>query len=324
MDKIYSNLLINNIDLTNRLVMAPMASSNADIYGRITTDTLKYYDERTIGGRFGLVVVEHSYVDISGRAGKDQISVADDACIEGLSLLANKIHKNGSKAIVQINHSGIVANHGIEGFTSVAPSMIDVPLKGYPDKELTIEEINSIKDYFLEAGRRVIEAGFDGIEIHSAHGYLLNLFYSPLSNIRNDEYGSNLRNRVRLHTSIIKGLREKLGNKFLLALRLGAKDYLDGGSTVEDAIEAGKIFQDNGLDILDISGGLQGSLRTEKNKAPGYFSKESKAIKAELNIPVITTGGVKTKEFAEELLINGCSDLVGIGRAIYQNSKWGI
>ncbi len=217
-----------------------------------------------------------------------------------------------------LTHAGSAAEEKITGSLSVAPSAVENPRSktGIPDV-LTGDEIKGIVTVFAEAARRVKEAGFDGVEIHSAHSYLLNQFYSPL-NKRDDEYGGNVLNRIRIHLEI----RENVGEDFTLILRLGAADYIEGGTTVEDSITAAREFEKAGVDILDISGGVCGSSIPGAAPTQGYFSPLSEAVKKNVSIPVILTGGITEAESAEQLLAENKADLIGVGRAILQDSDW--
>lgn len=176
---------------------------------------------------------------------------------------------------------------------------------------------------FKDAAKRVKDAGFDGVELHSAHGYLLNQFYSPITNKRNDEYGGDLLGRIKIHLEIIKAIRETVGVDFPILLRLGACDYIDGGTTIEDSIRAAVEFEKAGVDMLDISGGLYGSsIPGVKVEKQGYFSELTQAIKEVVSIPVILTGGITEVCAAEELLSSGKTDLIGVGRAMLKDSMW--
>ena len=178
---------------------------------------------------------------------------------------------------------------------------------------------------FKEAARRVKEAGFDGVEIHSAHGYLLNQFFSPLSNKRTDEYGKDIMGRIKIHLEVIKAVREAVGKDFPVLLRLGASDYMEGGSTIEHSKIAAVEFEKAGVDILDISGGFCGFMipaASEQEQDQGYFSSLTSAIKEVVSMPVILTGGITETSAAERLLSQGKADLIGIGRAIYKDSQW--
>lgn len=187
--------------------------------------------------------------------------------------------------------------------------------------ELTKNEIEDIVNDFKKAASRVKEAGFDGVEIHSAHGYLLNQFFSPLSNKRIDEYGGGVNNRIRIHLEVIKAVREVVGKDFPVLLRLGASDYMEGGSTIEDSKIAAKEFEKAGIDILDVSGGFCG-YNVPGVSEQGYFASLTEEIKKVVSMPVILTGGITEAKAAEKLLADGKADLIGVGRAIYKDSKW--
>ncbi len=320
MSIINSKLQLKNIELKNRLVMPPMASSRADDSGTVTDRLCNYYCEKTRG--FGLVIVEHAFVSIEGKAHRAQLSIAEDSNLPGLRRLAETIHANGAKVFAQISHAGGAA----EGSSDlISASAVKSPF-AKPDakcpREMTEADIKKLIADFGAAAVRARDAGFDGVELHSAHYYLLNQFYSPLVNRRTDEYtGSSLEGRLRLHKEIINEVRRLTGADFPIALRLGACDYAEGGTTLEDSVQAARMLEDAGVDLLDISGGLCGPYRPNV-KHEGYFKELSAAIKQAVSIPVILTGGITTAEGAETLLEDGAADLIGIGRALLKDSVW--
>ena len=315
--------------LHNRMVKAPIFSNSCS-KGHVTKETEQHYDERTRGGRFGLVVVEHTYVRKDGMAAPTQLSSSDDSDIEGLKRLCDIIHRNGSKAILQLNHAGCGAEREWTGVQPVSSSNVSIScgLPGSaPNPEaphpLTINEIRDMENYYVRAAARAMKAGFDGINLHSAHGYFLNQFYSPIANKRTDCYnGYTLEGRIRIHLELIPMIRQVIGEKALFALRLGGCDYTAGGSTVEDAVAACKEFEKAGVDLLDISGGTCSFIR-KGHPEPGYFGDVSRAVKEAVSIPVLLTGGVKKPADAEELLQKGMADLIGTGRAITADPSWG-
>ena len=306
----------------NRLVMPPMATAKSDEDGSLTKDILDYYNEKSEGGYIGLIIIEHSFVCKQGKASDRQLSISKDSDVDKLKELANIIHKNGSKAVMQINHAGSAASKTVTGIDVLGPSAVSNPFKSDTiPKELSIEEIKDIISQFKNAALRVKEAGFDGVEIHSAHGYLLNQFMSPLTNKRTDQYGGNLQGRIKLHLDIIKEVRSSVGQEFPILLRLGASDYMEGGTTIEDSIASAKEFEKAGLDMLDISGGFcRYSLPGHSEQ--GYFAPLSKAIKESVSIPVIVAGGITDVNVAEEILSDDKADLIGVARAILKDSKW--
>lgn len=310
------SLKINNKILRNRIVMPPMATRKAE-NGGPSHEQIEYYKKRAVGT--GLIIVEHAYVSPEGMASIGQLSMADDSIISAYQKLTDAVHQEGALILAQISHAGAYAKTMGE---KIAPSAyafkdgMDLP------KEMTKDDIKRIVKCFADASIRAKKAGFDGVEIHSAHGYLLTQFYSPLTNKRADEYGfQNLESRTKIHREIIRAIRESAGSNFILALRFGGCDYMEGGSKIEDIPKASTIFEDEGIDLLDISGGLC-AYTLKENDNPGWFSDSSKAAKSAVNIPVILTGGIKTKEDAEKFLIDGSCDLVGIGREMMKNPNW--
>lgn len=314
-------LKIGNLTLSNRLIMPPMATSKAEVDGKVSKEVLDYYAKKSEGGYISLVIIEHSYIKQDGKASEHQLSISNDSVVEGLKKLANVIHSNGSKTVMQINHAGSAASKEVTGSDPVGPSAVANPRLGNTPKELTKCEIKEIINSFKEAARRTYQAGFDGVEIHSAHGYLLDQFFSPLTNKRTDEYGGDIYNRIRIHLEVIKAVREVTGKDFTILLRLGASDYMEGGATIEDSKIAAAEFEKAGVDIIDISGGFNGFIMPNTTEQ-GYFSLLSTAIKEVVSIPVILTGGVTQVGAAEKLLMDKKADLIGVGRAIYKDSNW--
>lgn len=322
MSHLLEPLTIGALTLKNRLVLPPMATSKARPDGSISDGLLAYYEEKLRGGALGLGITEHCFISEQGRNRIGQLSVADDAMVEGLSALAGIFHRNGVPAVVQISHAGAASVEPDKPL--VGPSDIVTSLgSGRVPRALTAEEAADIPYQFAAAARRVKEAGFDGVEIHSAHGYLLNQFLSPLTNHRADRYGGPLENRIRLHMETIHAVRDEVGSDFLLLLRLGARDYLDGGTVIDDSIEAALRFEEAGVDVLDVTGGLTGYVRPGTDE-PGYFSELSAPIKSAVSAPVILTGGVTEAAQAERLLARGAADLIGVGRAMLHDSAWAI
>jgi 2,4-dienoyl-CoA reductase-like NADH-dependent reductase (Old Yellow Enzyme family) len=238
-----------------------------------------------------------------------------------LKELANIIHKNGSKAIMQLNHAGSLSRSEVT-LNTVGPSAVLNPrkLNDTVPRELKKEEIKEIVEKFKLAAIRSKEAGFDGVEIHSAHGYLLNQFLSPLTNKRADEYGNGIYGRIKFHLEVIKAVREAVGNSHVL-IRIGASDYMEGGTSIEDLKVAAKSFEESGVDMIDITGGMCGFILPD-NKEQGYFSELSETVKSVVKIPVILTGGITEASAAEKLLMEEKADFIGVGRAILNDSGW--
>jgi len=295
------------INLKNRLIMPPMATAKSETNGRITQDLIDYYDEKSKGGYISLIIIEHSYISEDGKASKNQISIAEDSVIDDLRKLSDVIHKNGSKTVMQINHAG---SRALEVGNSIHRGPI-----------IDKDEIKEIIYNFRKAAIRVKEAGFDGVEIHSAHNYLLNQFLSPITNKREDEYGGNIHGRIRIHLDVIKAVREAVGEEFPILIRLGATDDDVEGLTLKDAVEAAKCLEKAGVDMIDVSGGMCRYMPSNSNEQ-GYFSTQSEEIKKAVNIPVMLTGGITDPYIADRMLENGKADFIGVGRAILYDSLW--
>ncbi|MDK0751686.1 NADH:flavin oxidoreductase [Clostridium perfringens] len=319
---IKDRVISNNIEFKNRVIMPPMATAKADQEGHITDEILNYYKEKTSCKLFSAVIVEHSYVDKRGKAHNNQASISNDSDIEGMSNLAKIIKNNNSLAILQISHAGSMAKKSATGMDPVAPSEILNPSGRATDMpvELSVNEIEEIKNKFIDAAERAKKSGFDGVELHSAHAYLLDQFLSPLTNKRKDEYGGNIYGRIKLHLDIIKGIRERLGKDYPLFLRMGAGDFMEGGLSKEDSVIATKEFEKAGVDVIDISGGM--CFYAIKDTRAGYFDVVSKPIFEAVNIPVILTGGVKKGTDIIDILNRNVCDLVGIGRSVLKDSDW--
>lgn len=314
-------LATGKITFKNRLIYPPITIAKASPDGRVTEESLAYYEDKMRGGSFSLAIVEHCYIMQEGKASGRQVSIADDTAIQGLAKLARVIKGAGTKAVVQMNHAGSCTSTDVTGMPLKGVSPIQNPRQGGIPEEMTKAEISKVVNAFAAAAERGKNAGYDGVEIHSAHSYLLNQFYSPLTNQRTDEYGGTLENRLKIHLEVIEAVRKAVGREYPIFLRLGACDHLSGGNTVEDAVKAAVILEDAGIDVLDVSGGMCGYVNPENSNA-GYFGEESSAIKKAVRIPVITTGGVKKPREVEELLQAGAGDLIGVGRTVMQDSAW--
>lgn len=318
-------LVIHGVKLTSRLVMPPMASGKPNPDGTVSDNLLDYYAEKSQGGYLGLVITEHAFVCQQGKAHGGQLSIAQGGDIPGLRRLVDILHGNGVKAVAQISHAGGAANPQDTGMEPVSASAVKSPrakAEASTPRAMRVEEIQTVVEAFAQGARRAKEAGFDGVELHAAHGYLLNQFYSPLTNQRSDAYtGSTLTGRLRFLLEAVEAVRETVGQGFLLAVRLGAGDDLPGGTTLEDSVRACQLLEQAGVDLLDISGGFCGPYRGG-SKEQGYFSDWSQAIKQVVSAPVLVTGGITQPEAACRLLEEGKADLIGVGRALLKDSLW--
>ena len=290
-----------------------MQTGRASFEGEVTNRLINFYVRRS--SHLGLPIVEHSYVSPLGKIGPKQLGIHDDSAIDGFEKLANALHEVGAPAVVQISHAGAVTNSRVIGTEPAGPSPRE------KSRMLEAKEIYCIADEFALAADRAVKAGFDGVELHGAHGYLLNQFYSPLFNRREDEFGGSLEKRMRFPLLVAKKVRERLGSRLLL-YRLGSDDLAPHGTHIEDSVAFAKKLVAAGVDILDVSGGMCGSEPKQLRQVKGYFVPQAQEIKKAVSTPVIGVGGVTEAEFADGLVKDGKVDLVAVGRAFWGDSQW--
>jgi 2,4-dienoyl-CoA reductase-like NADH-dependent reductase (Old Yellow Enzyme family) len=305
----------------NRIVMPPMWSGKATPDGGVTDAIVEYHRERAAAG-CGLVIVEHSFAHPRGRHTPTQMGVHCDDMIRGLRRLASAIKAEGAAAALQISHAGSRGSSSVLGVKPLAPSALAHPYEpaGEIPDELTVVQIREIVAAFGAAAVRARDAGFDAVEIHAAHGFLLSEFLSPLTNRRADQYGGSVDGRSRLHLEVLGEVRARLGPSFPVFVRLGACDETPGGLELADACHTAVRLVENGADLIDVSGGLQGSRGI--GCEPGYFVGYASAIKERVKVPVIVTGGIREPEHADVIVREGKADLVGIGRAMLDDPSW--
>ena len=319
-------LMAGNTELKNRIVMPPIATYLSTEDGRVTDRLLDHYGELAEGGSIGMIVTGHSYICMQGKARERQLSFAQGCDTAGLKELARTIRQSGSKAMAQLNHAGSAAVTAASGMAPVSASSIVLPVTpvmgdGAVPGEMTPAQIRETAIAFADAAERACEAGFDGAEIHSAHAYLLNQFYSPLTNRRTDGYGGSLENRLRFHREVLDLVKARVGKDLTISVRLGGCDYREGGSTIGDGVYAAKVLQEHGADMISVTGGMCRYAR-DGHDEPGYFRDMSEAVRNAVDIPVLLTGGIRTAEQAEGLLASGAADLIGVGRELMKDPHW--
>jgi NADPH2 dehydrogenase len=312
-------LTIKGLHLKNRLVMPPMGTDLATNIGEVTENHLAYYLPRARG--IGLVIVEHSYVDKGGRYTATQIGIHDDHLLPGLTKLVDVIHESGAAAAIQINHSGGKCIESVCGQQPVGPSSLMYWKE--PTRGLNTSEIKDLAQKFGAAATRAVSAGFDAVEIHAAHGWLLNEFASPLTNQRTDGYGGCLENRFRFAFEVIREVRSRVGAHYPVLFRLGADDFTPGGLTLAESMKMAPLIVEAGIDVMDVSSGLCG-IYHPTNKTAGFFIPMAKEIKTGLSVPVIGVGGITSIEQANRFVCEDQVDLVAVGRALMKDPDWGV
>jgi len=311
-------LVVRNLTLKNRLVLPPMQTGLASERGEVTEQLVEHYTRRAKGP--GLVIIEHSYVSKEGQLSKNQLGIYDDSLVVGLTRLVESVHKSKVPIAIQINHAGRLASSKITGIQPVAPSPVPASEEAETPRELSVQEIKIIVERFVKGARRAVRAGFDALEVHGAHGFLLNQFLSPLANRRIDRYGKDLEGRMRFPLEVVRKVRAEVGNLPLL-YRLGADDMKPNGLTLADSKKVAVKLASEGVDVIDVSGGLSGS-RPPGTKGEGYFVHLAEGIKSVVKIPVIAVGGIVTAAFADSVVKDGKADLVAVGRAMLNDPDW--
>jgi 2,4-dienoyl-CoA reductase-like NADH-dependent reductase (Old Yellow Enzyme family) len=311
--KLSDPLKVNEMMLKNRLVMPPMHTGLATIEGIVTDDLIKHYAQRS--SALGLLIVEHTYVSREGQYSERQLGVHEDGLIPGLRELSRSIHGRGTPAVLQLNHAGRKAREEVTGMTPITPSPYE------NTRVLREEEIGNVIEDFASAAQRAMRAGFDGVEVHGAHGFLLDQFYSPLSNARRDGYGGSLENRMRFPLAVVEKVRERIDDGLLL-FRLGSDDLDPRGIRIEDSEIFASRLEDFGVDIIDVSGGMCGSRPGQLEGVKGYFIPQAQRIHKVVSVPVIGVGGITDPAYADRILRDGAVDLVAVGRALLEDPQW--
>lgn len=316
--RLFSPITIKGKQIRNRIVMPPMVLfGKAAQDGFVTERHIKHYEERARGGT-GLIIVEATCVQEDGKLSPDQLGIWSDKHIEGLNKIAEACHKHGATVLIQLHHAGLKTHPKV----SAVPSTPWKPNgKEGQFHVLSEDDINIILNNFIEAARRAKKAGFDGVELHGAHGYLLNQFVSPVVNQREDKYGGSLKNRMHLSMDIIKLIQEELGREFIVGYRMGAND-----PTLEDSIKIAKLLEESGVDILHISTGISSENWTSpdvpKSFPLNWIVFSGTQIKKHVSVPVIVVNGIRTPVQASWLVENKLADFVAVGRGMLADPFW--
>ncbi len=323
---LFSPFKIKQCALKNRIVMPSLASFLIENDGSITDNTVEHYRRRAAGGP-AMVIMEACAVSPEGIVSPHQARIFDDRFVEGLAKIADAMKSEGAVPAVQLHHGGRQVSSKVIGRRPVAPSPLPCPaIRGEVDP-LTIEEIQELVIKFGDSATRAIEAGFELIEIHGAHGYLINQFLSGFSNIREDRYGGDLPRRTRFAREIVQEVRRRVGPDFPISFKISAMEFVENGLVVEDSIRILKILVDAGINIVQVSAGNDAT--PEWISQPMFMKKACLAdfagqIKKSLPIPVMAVGRINDPFIAEEIISEGKADLVCIGRGLLADPEMPI
>jgi 2,4-dienoyl-CoA reductase-like NADH-dependent reductase (Old Yellow Enzyme family)/thioredoxin reductase len=321
--KLFAPGRIGSLELPNRIVFAATSSELADKDGFVGDDLVEYYAERARGGT-GLIVVEATYVEQEGKRLHHNAMLHDDCFIPGLRKVVGAVHAEGARIALQLNHGGRESIPDVSGSVPLAPSPIPSQFTGVGDavipKELTVGEIDRIVERFAEAARRSRDAGFDAVELHGAHGYLIGEFLSPDSNKRVDAYGGSVRGRAYFCVRLIQAIKARLGADYPVIVRMNGRDHVPHGLELDDAIEMAVMFEAAGADSISVSGGVHAShpymVVPGMSVDRGCYVSYADAIRSRVEVPVMVVGRINTPELAEQILEHGQADFICLSRAL--------
>lgn len=321
--RLFSPGRMGPMQLRNRVVMAPMVVQLGSESGAVTQRTVDYYARRAAGGA-GLVIVEASYIAPEAKAYACQLGIDRDGLLPGHFELVEAIHRHGAKVAIQIHHGGGRADPALTGGVLVAPSPVAQDAHAVVPREATPQEIETLAESYARAAGRAQRAGYDAVEIHGAHGYLIHEFLSPASNRRSDAYGGHPENRRRFAGLVIRRVREAVGARFPVLFRMSA----EGGYGIEAAVEIAQALEAWGVDAIHVSvGGTAPITLVPPDTSPmarpeGWLTGYAATIKKRVSVPIIVVGEIRHPVFAEEVLAQGKADFIALGRQLLADPDW--
>ena len=315
--KLFEPTRIGSMELKNRLVAAAMNSRLGETGGYVSQRFINHYVRRAQGG-VGLIVIADGGIDLSHVNSHNQLRIADDSFIPGLTRLAQGIKDNGAKAAIQLQHAGCRTPQSVGLVQAVGPTALTSRELGEATRELTVDEIKVVVNQFAQAARRAKQAGFDAVEIHGAHGYLLSFFLSPFTNWRDDDYGGDMRRRARLSLEVVSAVRQEVGREYPIIFRISGDEFVEGGLTLKETRIISRWLEEAGVDCISVSASTEGF----GSAAPcmllprGCLVPLAAGIKEEVSVPVIAVARIDTPALAESILQEGKADLIAMGRPL--------
>jgi 2,4-dienoyl-CoA reductase-like NADH-dependent reductase (Old Yellow Enzyme family) len=322
MHDLFETTTINKMKLANRFVRSATWEGLADEEGGVTGRLIHAMVELA-RNEVALIITGHAFVSPEGRAGRLQMAAYDDKFLPGLGDMAKAVHAAGGKITLQLAHGGRFSTPAPTGGMPVGPSDEEAEGKRVC-RSLTAEEISSVVGSFAAAARRAQRAGFDAVQLHAAHGYLLSQFLSPAFNRRTDGYGGTLDHRARLLLEVVRAVRGTVGPDYPILVKLNAEDFLEGGLAKEEALRVAKMLEEASVDAIEFSGGTgrsgnlmpprPGALKTREEEV--YYRESARLYKQQVGIPLILVGGIRSLETAEELVGSGVADYIALSRPL--------
>ncbi|MDH3997454.1 MAG: NADH:flavin oxidoreductase [Desulfuromonadales bacterium] len=319
---LFDSVQVGNCSLSNRLVRSATWEGLCDNDGAVTPKLLDFYRQLAQGG-IGLIISGYSYVRADGKQLAGKMGIDHDGLLPGLKQLTQTVHDAGGKIFCQLVHAGGQTTSKVIGKTPLSPSVCDYAGYTEPTQEMSVAEIEAIVSAFGEAAARAKASGFDGVQLHGAHVYLINQFLSPITNQRQDEYGGTLENRMRFLEQVCQAVRAEVGPDYPVTIKLTACDHLEGGFTLEEAVIVSKRLQGLGIDAIEASSGgpASGEFGPARPKidAPekeAYNALAAAKIKAAVDIPVMTVGGLRSGAVMQKVLDDGSADMLSMSRPL--------
>jgi 2,4-dienoyl-CoA reductase-like NADH-dependent reductase (Old Yellow Enzyme family) len=319
MSELFQGARIADIDVRNRFVRSATWDGMADDNGAVTERMIDLYRSLAQGG-VGLILTGYAFITLKGKAGPGMLGADDDELVPGLRDLAAVSHENGAKIVLQIAHGGsqTIAKTGM---TPEAPSAVEDRMTRKVPVEMTHDDIERVVQEFAEAARRAKEAGFDGVQLHGAHGYLISQFLSPYCNVRSDDYGGSIENRARMLFETYKAIRERVGGDYPVMIKINVSDFDAVGLTDEDSLWVCQKMSEMGVDAIELSGGVPaaGELSAARfaissPDKEAYFSDYAKRFKPHLDCPVMLVGGLRSIGVMEEIYRDGSAEFFSLCR----------
>jgi 2,4-dienoyl-CoA reductase-like NADH-dependent reductase (Old Yellow Enzyme family) len=322
MAELFEETSIHGMKLANRFVRSATWEGLADEDGQVTPALSAAVGELA-QGEVGLIISSYTFVSPVGWAGLRQVAAYDDRFLPGLREMAATVHAAGGKIALQIAHGGCFSLPELSGLQPVGPSALEKDGHAIC-REASAQDIAEMVAAFTGAALRAKQAGFDAVQIHAAHGYLLSQFLSPAYNKRTDAYGGALQNRARLLLEIVQSIRSAVGNDYPLLVKLNSEDFLEGGLSRQDSIEVAVMLERASVNAVELSGGTLDSKKLspvrrgllKSREEEGYFREAAAQFKKRLGIPVMLVGGIRSYEVAEELLKSGAADYISLSRPL--------
>jgi len=319
MSILFTPIKINGMVVSNRFMRSATNDRRADISGSIDDAFIKVYEDLAAGG-VGLIVTGHAFVQWNGKASKYMLGVHKDDLIPGLKRLVEAVHQYDSRFVMQLNHAGRQTSSFTTGEIPKAPSAVINKVSGETPRPFTEREIEGLIEAYAAAAGRAKRAGFDGVQIHGAHGYLVNQFISPYTNRREDRWGGSLENRMRFPLELLRRIRREVGDDYPVMIKLNSQDFVEGGLVVEESARVAGALSREGIDAIEVSGGMIEVMshvmppRVRNEEDEGYYRANTKKIKEAVDVPVMMVAGLRSFGLMEKLVSEGEADMISMCR----------